>query len=524
MKAGLLSAVQTSKSAFGDMNKGLVQLSSNSEKASAKAKSIFDTIKSGAQSATSELKKMGEAMIKAVNPKSGGNNLLSIAKGSFLGNFAANLAMKGASMVGGQIMDVKNGGLELGKTKTQLNVLAGETEGGALFADLRKYIKDSVFGPELYSNARTMLGYGIPAKDVMPTTRMLGDISMGDGEKLKSLTLAYAQVRGKGTLQGQEKNQMVEAGYNPLGDIAALTGKTMAQVTKDMEKGLIGFDLVQKAMQRATGAGGKFNGMLDKIGKTPAGLEAQMSGTIEDVKASFGEKLMPLYTKMLVVLTPLVDRLPAILDRTIPYFEKLGSVMSELAPSIGEYGGMLIRAAQPVFDLLTSDSVVGFAKSLISIGTSIGTILTPAISLLSGVVKGIVDLLNPVISWVADKLGIVAKKIENLYEGSSSPKLVAQNSFDMFKGIVPSAKVGGLASAVADPMAAASATTTSAAVAKSNEAIIGGGKKSITFNINHELVRQIITTSGTADTFRAGREAFTEELLRLLGAGAAASI
>jgi tape measure domain-containing protein len=527
VRAGLQSAVGSSKSAFGDMNKGIGSVNSNIDKAKVKTAEYFGSVKSGAKGATEQIKKMNDELSKS-GSKKGGAGIGSIFKGSYLGSLASNATMAAASFVGGQVMDVKNRGLEIGKTKTQLNVLAGERDGTALFKDLQKYIKDSVFGPELYDNARTMLGYGIPANKVMPTTRMLGDISMGDGEKLKSLTLAYAQVRGKGTLQGQEKNQMIEAGYNPLADIVAITGKSMAQVSKDMEKGLIGFDLVEKAMLRATGAGGKFNGMLDKIGKTPYGLEQQMSGTIEDVKASFGEKLMPLYMRMLTGLTPLVDRLPAILDRVIPAFEKVGAVVSELYPPIVSAAKAIYGAFAPLITSERIDKGVGIIKSLISMASSIATILSPAINLLGQLFEGIASVLAPVLSFLADKLGWIANQTDKVFgqKANSAPALVAQNSFDMFKGIVPSKRLPQLSASgdISTLMAPTSATTDPTKAKEANDAIIGGGKKSITFNINHELVRQIITTSGAADTFKAGKEALTEEIFRLFGAGAAATI
>lgn len=542
VRAGLQSAVGSSKSAFGDMNKGIGSVNSNIDKTKVKTAEYFGSVKSGAKGATEEIKKMNKELEKS-SSKKGGAGIGSIFKGSYLGSLASNATMAAASFVGGQVMDVKNRGLEIGKTKTQLNVLAGERDGTALFKDLQKYIKDSVFGPELYDNARTMLGYGIPANKVMPTTKMLGDISMGDGEKLNRLTLAYAQVKGRGTLQGQDKNQMVEAGYNPLADIAAITGHSMARVMKDMEKGLIGFDLVEKAIIRATGAGGKFNGMLDKIGKTPYGLEQQMTGTIEDVKASFGEKLMPLYMRMLTGLTPLVDKLPSILDKTIPYFEKLGNAVSELWPSIQDFGGALLGTLKPVFDLVTSDSFVGIVKSIISIATSIYKTLEPAINVLGKLLQGLAGVLEPIVGWFAKGLESATKprEIDPVHskrqaelraflgwgDGDKKPNLqgAAVNSFDMLKGIVPSGSPMGLFGAAKnDPAFASSATTVSPKLAEANDAIIGGGKKSITFNINHELVRQIITTSGAAETFKVGKEALTEEIFRLFGAGAAASI
>jgi len=48
---------------------------------------------------------------------------------------------------------------------------------------------------------------------------MLGDVSMGDSNKLDGLSYAISQVKGAGVLRGQEKIQLENSGFYPLQQI-----------------------------------------------------------------------------------------------------------------------------------------------------------------------------------------------------------------------------------------------------------------------------------------------------------------
>lgn len=82
--------------------------------------------------------------------------------------------------------------------------------------------------------------------------KMLGDISLGNGERLQSLSLAFAQVTATGRLMGQDLLQMINAGFNPLEAIAKRTGETMTDVKERMSDGRVSVEEVEQAMKDAT--------------------------------------------------------------------------------------------------------------------------------------------------------------------------------------------------------------------------------------------------------------------------------
>ena len=86
---------------------------------------------------------------------------------------------------------------------------------------------------------RTMMSFGIEGEKAFETLKQIGDIAMGDKQKMQSLALAFAQMSSTGKLTGQDLMQMVNAGFNPLQEISKKTGKSVAELKKEMERGAI---------------------------------------------------------------------------------------------------------------------------------------------------------------------------------------------------------------------------------------------------------------------------------------------
>lgn len=118
---------------------------------------------------------------------------------------------------------------------------------------------------------RTMMSFGIEGEKAFETLKQIGDIAMGDSQKLQSLSLAFAQMSSTGKLTGQDLMQMVNAGFNPLQEISKQTGKSVADLKKDMEKGAISVGMVEAAFRSATSEGGLFHNAIAEASETTAG-------------------------------------------------------------------------------------------------------------------------------------------------------------------------------------------------------------------------------------------------------------
>lgn len=208
-------------------------------------------------------------------------------------------------------------GMDAGKTATAFNVLTGSVQAGnKVLSELNKYADNTIYDRlGVQQAAQTMLGFGVEQKKVMGDLRMLGDVAMGDKQRLGQLALVFGQVAAAGKLQGQDLLQLINAGYNPLLDISAQTGKSVAKLKDEMSKGMISFEDLRRAFERATSEGGRFYNMTNEIAKTPFGRWQQLVG-------EFTGKLLELYA----VIEPLL----------IPAFNVLSSILSMTGPLISD--------------------------------------------------------------------------------------------------------------------------------------------------------------------------------------------
>lgn len=174
-------------------------------------------------------------------------------------------------------------------------MLQSEKQGQKLINDIQNLANATPMTSEsLNNNARLLLNFNaVAADEVIPTLKMLGDITGGDKQRMDSLTLAFAQSASAGRLMGQDLLQMINAGFNPLQIIAEKTGRSIADLKDDMSKGKIGTDMVIQAFKDATAEGGKFYGMMEAQSQSKAGLEATKADSLEIFARTITDKAMP---------------------------------------------------------------------------------------------------------------------------------------------------------------------------------------------------------------------------------------
>lgn len=193
---------------------------------------------------------------------------------------------------------------ELETTAMNFEVLSGSASKAAkLVEDLRKYDAQTTFQfSDTVAAAQKLMNFGVAVDDVIPSLKALGDVSMGDSERLSRLALAFGQTTAAGKLMGSEVRQMVEAGFNPLQEIARQSGESMDQVRKRMEDGAVSAKEMADAFRSATSEGGRFFGMVEKRAETTAGQLDLLRGEWNMLKTEIAEQALPA-TRSLVTET-----------------------------------------------------------------------------------------------------------------------------------------------------------------------------------------------------------------------------
>jgi tape measure domain-containing protein len=198
-------------------------------------------------------------------------------------------------------------GMDLEMTNVSFEVLLGNAERARkMITGINDFAAKTPFEQRgLMDAAKMMLSFNIAQEKIMPNLKMIGDIAMGDANKMNSLTLAYSQMSSAGKLMGQDLLQMINAGFNPLQEIARTTGKSMAVLKKEMSEGKIPVEMVEAAFRSATMEGGKFFGMMEKMSQKAGGKLSTVLGTLKQTGAEIGLKLLPYISSLLDYMMPL---------------------------------------------------------------------------------------------------------------------------------------------------------------------------------------------------------------------------
>lgn len=146
---------------------------------------------------------------------------------------------------------------------------------------------------DLVKATQKMMAFGISANDSLEYLNMLGDIAMGDANKMDSLTLAFSQMGASGRASMEDINQMIDQGFNPLTIIAQQTGENMADLRDRVSAGGVSFQEIADAMKTATSEGGIFYGSMDKASETTAGKISTLKDDFNSALGSMTESLLP---------------------------------------------------------------------------------------------------------------------------------------------------------------------------------------------------------------------------------------
>ena len=277
-------------------------------------------------------------------------------------------------------------GAEAEQTSVAFTTLVGsETKAKGMLDEIAKFAAASPFGKlDLTENAKTMLNFGVETGRVLPLLKQLGDISGGNKDRLQSLSLVLGQVSAAGRLQGQDNLQFINAGFNPLQELAKMTGKSYAELQDKMSKGQITFENVTQAIRHATGAGGKFFGMMDKQSQTAAGKFATVKDIVIQQAVDIYGKLQPLISKILDLLIKIVPVISSGIMKVIHGIEHVIDFVLRFKTEIG-YLAAVIGVAAVVFNahaiaMTAYAAVMGIVTAATRIWTGVQWLLNVAMS------------------------------------------------------------------------------------------------------------------------------------------------
>ena len=251
------------------------------------------------------------------------------------GQMIADFAKKAAS----ELSNVVKSGLEYNASMqsylTNFKVMLGSEEQAAeKLAEIRKMAASTPFSlDDLTDGTQTLLQFGIAVDDTTGVLQQLGDISLGNADKLQTLVRAYGKMSSAQKVTLENVNMMIDAGFNPLNQICTATGESMADLYKRISDGKVSFAELEAAVASATSQGGQFyNGMLE-ASQTFSG---RMSTLKDNVSALTGELTSGLFEALGELVVKVNEAAVSFLDDE----EK----MSQLKDTLGNLASVVTAA------------------------------------------------------------------------------------------------------------------------------------------------------------------------------------
>jgi tape measure domain-containing protein len=309
------------------------------------------------------------------------NNVMQTA-GGFL---VANVAMRGFAMAtdfAGEALIGYNARME--QAQIGFTTLLGSAEKATSFIkDLQQFANKTPFDfPGLQKAANQMLAMGFNADEILPTLTAVGDATAALGlgsEGVQRATYALGQMRAAGRVNAQDMMQLTSMGIPAWKMLADSMGKTVPEVRKLSEKGLIpakqGLDAILNGIKN-----GNMGGMMAEQAKTFNGSIATIQDTLMQLISG---ALQPLFAHIRDITVAFSEWVQS------PAAAQIGKVIGAGVAGVEKGIGLLIKVVGPAVSLMTE--LFGKVQSVVSVFNQVGGALGfgPAVQ---GVLKQVVAL------------------------------------------------------------------------------------------------------------------------------------
>lgn len=269
---------------------------------------------------------------------------------------------------------------------------------------------------QLVKATQTMMAFGISAKDAQKYLNQIGDISMGNAEKLSGLTLAFSQVQSAGRLTGQDLLQMINQGFNPLNIISKETGESMASLKERMSQGGVSAQEVAHAFEIATSKGGLFYKGMEKGSKTTEGRISTLKDSFKEMTGSLTESLLPVLQKLVVSLTKVFDWFGSLNSEQQKTILIIAGVVASIGPMLSLFLKM-VQVAEAIKKVTLAMQTLNLVMSL----NPIGLVVIAIVALIAifavlwnkcegfrnfwiGLWEGIKNIFFAVVNWIKTKI------------------------------------------------------------------------------------------------------------------------
>lgn len=337
------------------------------------------------------------------------------------GQLIADFAKKAAS----SLQSVVKSGLDYNRSMesylTNFKVMLGDEQLAAeKLEEIRRMAASTPFSlSDLTEGTQTLLQFGVAADDTTGVLKRLGDISLGNADKLQTLVRAYGKMSSAQKVTLENVNMMIDAGFNPLNQICDATGESMSALYKRISDGKVSFHELEAAVAAATSEGGQFyNGMLE----ASQNFNGRLSTLKDNVAALTGELTSGLFSALGDIIVKANELVVSITEDD--------AKMAALKETIGVLTAAVVAVTAAV---LSYKATVAAATAITALHTAATTAMAAAHKAAAAGATGLQvaqAALNTVLS--ANPIGLVVAALAALAAGL----VTAYHTSETFRNIV----------------------------------------------------------------------------------------
>ena len=340
------------------------------------------------------------------------------------GQLIADFAKKAASSLKSVVKSGLDYNAQMESYLTNFKVMLGDEQLAAeKLEEIRRMAASTPFSlSDLTEGTQTLLQFGIAADDTTGVLKRLGDISLGNADKLQTLVRAYGKMSSAQKVTLENVNMMIDAGFNPLNQICDATGESMSALYKRISDGKVSFNELEAAVAAATSEGGQFyNGMLE----ASQNFNGRLSTLKDNVAALTGELTSGLFSALGDIIVKANELVVSITEDD--------SKMAALKETIGVLTAAVVAVTAAV---LSYKATVAAATAITALHTAATTAMAAAHKAAAAGATGLQvaqAALNTVLS--ANPIGLVVAALAALAAGL----VTAYHTSETFRSAVDSA-------------------------------------------------------------------------------------
>lgn len=217
-------------------------------------------------------------------------------------------------------------------------ILQDRDKANEVFLQIQQMALQSPFSiMQLEKATKQVAAFGFEGEKLLPTIKMLADMSAGLGVEIDRLVLVMGHLKARNYLEGTMVRQFTNAGFNVLGELAKYYTEiedravSVAEVQDRVKKKMVEFADVEEVLKRVTSAGGMFYDMQRKQSESIWGQLQRITDAYDLMLNEIGKDNQSVISSMLTLIRQLISHWRML----APALKVIGSLMATVFATKG---------------------------------------------------------------------------------------------------------------------------------------------------------------------------------------------